>query len=46
MAFSLMTYAGARPWAGAVKEEVLERRMPLGSGEGVDFRNDKAHKPE
>jgi hypothetical protein len=27
-AFSLMTYAEARPWAAAIKEEVLERRMP------------------
>src|ERR1041385_2962900 len=26
--FSLMTYADARPWAKAIKEEVLERRMP------------------
>jgi hypothetical protein len=27
-AFSLMTYAEARPWAAAIKEEALERRMP------------------
>jgi len=27
-AFSLMTYTEARPWAKAIKEEVLERRMP------------------
>jgi len=27
-AFSLMTYEDARPWAKAIKEEVLERRMP------------------
>ncbi len=27
-AFSLMTYDDARPWAKAIKEEVLERRMP------------------
>lgn len=27
-AFSLMTYQVARPWAKAIKEEVLERRMP------------------
>jgi hypothetical protein len=27
-AFSLMTYEEARPWAKAIKEEVLERRMP------------------
>jgi hypothetical protein len=26
--FSLLTYAEARPWAVAIKEEVLERRMP------------------
>lgn len=25
---SLLTYAAARPWAKAIKEEVLERRMP------------------
>jgi len=27
-AFSLLTYQEARPWAKAIKEEVLERRMP------------------
>ena len=27
-AFSLMTYEESRPWAKAIKEEVLERRMP------------------
>jgi len=27
-AFSLMTYEEARPWAKAIKEEALERRMP------------------
>jgi hypothetical protein len=27
-AFSLITYQEARPWAKAIKEEVLERRMP------------------
>ena len=27
-AFSLMNYQAARPWAKAIKEEVLERRMP------------------
>jgi hypothetical protein len=42
--FSLMTYQEARPWAKAIKEEVLERRMPpfdavKGFGE---LRNDKA----
>ncbi len=26
--FSLMTYEAARPWAKAIKEEALERRMP------------------
>ena len=43
-AFSLMTYEVARPWAKAIKEEVLERRMPpfsaiKGFGE---LRNDHA----
>jgi hypothetical protein len=28
---SLMTYDDVRPWAKAIKEEVLERRMPPGS---------------
>src|SRR5579863_8084922 len=42
-AFSLMTYEEARPWAKAIKEEVLERRMPpweavKGFGE---FREDR-----
>jgi hypothetical protein len=41
--FSLMTYEEARPWAKAIKEEVLERRMPpweavKGFGE---FRDDR-----
>lgn len=27
-AFSLITYEAARPWAKAIKEETLERRMP------------------
>jgi hypothetical protein len=41
-AFSLMTYAEARPWAVAIKEEVLARRMPpWGAVKGFgDFRND------
>jgi hypothetical protein len=26
--FSLLTYADARPWAVAIKEEVLQRKMP------------------
>ena len=42
-AFSLMTYEVARPWAKAIKEETLERRMPpwqavKGFGE---FKNDR-----
>jgi hypothetical protein len=42
-AFSLVTYDEARPWAKAIKEEVLERRMPpweavKGFGE---FRDDR-----
>jgi hypothetical protein len=42
-AFSLMAYDQARPWAKAIKEEVLERRMPpweavKGFGE---FRGDR-----
>jgi hypothetical protein len=44
MAFSLMTYAEARPWAVAIKEEVLSRRMPpWGAVKGFgEFRNDQA----
>lgn len=40
-AFSLMTYAEARPWAAAIKEEVLERRMPpWGAVKGFgEFKN-------
>jgi hypothetical protein len=47
-AFSLTSYADARPWAVAIKEEVLERRMPpWGAVKGFgDFRNDKALTPE
>ena len=47
-AFSLMTYAEARPWAVAIKEETLERRMPpWGAVKGFgDFRNDQALTPE
>ncbi len=42
-AFSLMTYEQSRPWAEAIKEEVLARRMPpwnavKGFGE---FKNDR-----
>jgi len=41
--FSLLTYEEARPWAKAIKEEVLERRMPpweavKGFGEFKDDR--------
>jgi hypothetical protein len=45
--FSLMTYDEARPWAKAVREEVLERRMPpWGAVEGVGaFRNDPSLTP-
>ena len=39
---SFATYEQARPWAKAIKEEVLERRMPpWGSVKGFgDFKND------
>ena len=42
-AFSLMTYAEARPWAVAIKEEVLSRRMPpWGAVKGFgEFREDQ-----
>jgi hypothetical protein len=42
--FSLMTYRQARPWAIAIKDEVLERRMPpWGAVDGFgDFKNDEA----
>jgi hypothetical protein len=42
-AFSLMTYAEARPWAVAIKEEALSRRMPpWGAVKGFgEFRNDQ-----
>ncbi len=47
-AFSLLTYKDARPWAEAIKEEVLARRMPpWGAVKGFgDFRNDQALTPE
>ena len=47
-AFSLMTYKDARPWAVAIKEEVLTRRMPpWGAVKGFgEFRNDQALTPE
>jgi hypothetical protein len=43
-AFSLMTWRQARPWAVAIKDEVLERRMPpWGAVDGFgDFRDDEA----
>ena len=48
MTFSLMTYGEARPWAVAIKEEILRRRMPpWGAVKGFgDFRNDQALTPE
>ena len=47
-AFSLMTYAEARPWTVAIKEEILRRRMPpWGAIKGFgEFRNDTALTPE
>jgi hypothetical protein len=47
-AFSLMTYEAARPWAVAIKEEVLARQMPpWGAVKGFgDFRNDQGLTPE
>jgi hypothetical protein len=43
-AFSLTTYEQARPWAKAIKEEVLERRMPpFGAVKGfADLLGDQA----
>ena len=43
-AFSLATFDDARPWAKAIKEEVLNRRMPpWGAVKGFgDFRNDSS----
>ncbi|MGH9667414.1 MAG: c-type cytochrome, partial [Bryobacteraceae bacterium] len=42
-AFSLLTYEQARPWAKAIKEEVLARRMPpWGAVKGFgQFRDDR-----
>lgn len=42
-AFPLTTYAEARPWAKAIEEEVLQRRMPpWGAVKGFgNFRNDQ-----
>jgi hypothetical protein len=47
-AFSLSTYQDARPWAKAIQEEVLERRMPpWGAVKGFgEFRDDPALTPE
>ena len=43
-AFSLATYEQARPWAKAIKEETLERRMPpFGAVKGFgDLRDDQS----
>jgi hypothetical protein len=45
---SLATYEEARPWAKAIKEEVLERRMPpWGAVKGFgEFRDDRGLTPE
>ena len=42
-AFSLLTYTETRPWAVAIKEEILRRRMPpWGAVKGFgEFRNDQ-----
>ena len=47
-AFSLVTYSEARPWAKAIQEEVLERRMPpWGAVKGFgEFRDEQALTPE
>jgi hypothetical protein len=47
-AFPLTTYAEARPWAVAIKEEILTRRMPpWGAVKGFgDFQDDQALTPE
>lgn len=46
-AFSLMTYDEARPWAVAIRDEVLSRSMPpWGAVKGFGrFRNDNALSP-
>jgi mono/diheme cytochrome c family protein len=46
-AFSLMTYDDARPWAVAIRDEVLARTMPpWGAVKGFGrFRNDNALSP-
>ncbi len=47
-AFSLLTYMDARPWAVAIKEEVLSRRMPpWGAVKGFgEFRDEQGLTPE
>jgi hypothetical protein len=47
-AFSLAHYQEAFPWRTAIKEEILERRMPpWGAVKGFgEFRNDQALTPE
>ena len=47
-AFSLETYKQARPWAKAIEDEILHRRMPpWGAVKGFgDFRNDIGLTPE
>jgi len=47
-AFSMAAYSETFPWRTAIKEEVLERRMPpWGAVKGFgDFRNDQALTPE
>ena len=44
MSFSMLTYAEARPWAVAIKDEVLSRRMPpWGAVKGFgEFRDDQS----
>src|SRR5262249_820052 len=48
MAFSVTEYSQTFPWRTAIKEEILERRMPpWGAVKGFgDFRNDQALTPE
>jgi len=47
-AFPLITYQESRPWAKAIQEEILERRMPpWGAVKGFgEFRGDPALTPE
>jgi hypothetical protein len=47
-AFSLLTYQEVRPWAVAIREEVLKRTMPpWGAVKGFgDFSNDSSLTPE